>query len=82
LAAANEFVQFVRELRVGLECHGYCSCISLCGATTRDAVLNTTSPFAAAVMREVAHCKGQCYQWVAAVDNRSYNVTTIQGTRS
>jgi hypothetical protein len=26
LAAANEFAQFVRELRVGLECRGHCRC--------------------------------------------------------
>jgi hypothetical protein len=63
LAATNEFVQFVRELRVGRECRG--RCISLCGTTAREvdrrvepaAVLNTACSFAAGVVRDAANCE-------------------------
>ena len=69
LTAANEFVQFVCELRVGLERRGHCRCISLCGATAREvdrrvepaAVLNAAGPFAAWVVRDAANCESKCH---------------------
>jgi hypothetical protein len=69
LAAAKQLVQFVRELRVGLECRGHCSCISLCGRTAREvdrrpepaAILDAAGPFTAGIVREAANCESKCH---------------------
>ena len=67
MAAANEFVQFVYELRVGPERRSHCSCISLCGTTAREvdrrveaaAVLNAAGPFTTGVVRDAANCESK-----------------------